>query len=418
GGYGAGDAHGSDMIAEIGGVRYAPAETAQLRHRESTGLITANGTFTVTGQFGSASIAVVIGQTLGQVAAAINAQQGTTGVVARVDDVDLVVESRQAGASSEVAIEVTAGSFTAVSGYQAAAAAELTYTGAVGKLVGNVSFDLTGTGTASYAFNDGDSLASIRDAINLDTGTTGVVASVDGDQLILRSETTGESASIAVTNVTGSFEVDGGNGDGTANGANATASATGQSATTPHALLRGNQLTVNRNGTHFQIEMAPAFSGQFHTMTVSSGAPNFALATDLHYLSVLSIFSLESAQLGGMSGGLDEILSGGSAGGLGQNTSRALRIVSEALGQVGVAAGVVDGFYNASISASSALLADLQADLEDGVAQTDGYNEDEENLLLEKNEALASNALAGLAIMYRQRQALIDIIQHVAGLGS
>ncbi len=418
GGYDDGEAYGTDMIAEIGGIRYAPAESAELRHRETTGLITADATVTVTGELGSVSIGITTGQSLATVAAAINAQQDSTGIVARVDDVDLVLESRLTGDSSQVGIEVTAGSFDTVEDYTAATAAELTYTGTDGKLVGDVSFDLTGTGTDSYAFTDGDSLASIRDTINLDSGATGVEATVNGDQLTLRSTATGDTASIAVTNVVGTFDLTGGNGDDTADGTNATAAATGEDATTPHATLRGNQLTVNRNGTHFEIEFAQGFSGDFNTMTIGEGGLSFALSTDLHYRSDLSIPSMNPAQLGGTSGRLNDLLTGGSASGLGNNTSEALRIVEEALGQVDLVDGIVDGFYNSSVTTSNALLDDLQTDLEDAISSTDGYNEDEESLLLAKNQGLASNALAGLAIMTQQRQAIIDLIKQAAGLAT
>jgi hypothetical protein len=415
GGYDDGEAHGTDMIAEIGGIRYAPAQAAELRHRETTGLITADATVTVTGELGSVSIGITTGQSLAAVADAVNAQQSSTGIVARVDDVDLVLESQLTGASSQVGIEVTAGSFDTVEDYMAAIAAELIYTGNDGKLVGNVSFDLTGTGTDSYAFNDADSLASIRDTINLDTGTTGVQASVSGDQLILRSTATGSSASLAVTNVVGAFDLSGGNGNGTADGTNAVAAAGGADAATPHATLRGNQLNVNRNGTHFEIEFAEGFSGDFNSMTIGDGGLSFALSTDLHYRSNLSIPSLESSQLGGVSGRLSDLLTGGSASGLGNNTSEALRIVEEALGKVDLVVGIVNGFYDSSITKSNSLLGDLQTDLENAISDTDGYNEDEEIVLLAKNEGLASNALSGLAIIHQQRQAIITLISLAAG---
>lgn len=416
GGYDDGEAYGTDMIAEIGGIRYAPAESATLRHRETTGSFTADATITIAGELGSTSIGITSGQTLAEVAAAINAQQDSTGIVARVDDVDLVLESRLTGDAGQVDIEVTAGSFDTVENYTAATAAELTYTGTDGKLVGDVDFDLTGTGTHSFSFSDGQSLASVRDAINLESATTGVEASVDGDELLLRSVATGSTASIAVTGVVGSFDLTGGNGDGTADGTNATATASGEDGSTPHATLRGNQLTVNRNGTHFEIEFAEGFSGEFNTMTIGDGGLSFALSTDLHYRSDLSVPSLEPGQLGGISGRLTDLLTGGAAAGLGNNTSEALRIVEEALGRVDLVDGIVDGFYNSSIATSNTLLDDLQTDLEDSISATDGYNENEENVLLAKNEGLASNALAGLAIMNQQRQAIIDLIKQAAGL--
>ena len=119
---------------------------------------------------------------------------------------------------------------------------------------------------------------------------------------------------------------------------------------------------------------------------MGEGGLSFALSTDLHYRSNLSIPSLQAGQLGGISGRLTDILTGGSAAGLGNNTSEALRIVEEALGQIDMAEGTVDGFYNSSIATSNSLLDDLQTDLEDAISATDGYNEDEENVLLAKNQ--------------------------------
>ena len=98
------------------------------------------------------------------------------------------------------------------------------------------------------------------------------------------------------------------------------------------------------------------------------------------------------------------------------NTSRALRIVDEALAELTVVEGSVDGFHNSQISSASSLLTDLEEDLQEAITQTDGYNEEEEEVLRAKNQYLMANAIASLTILNEQRSAIVDMIQHIAGL--
>jgi len=84
-----------------------------------------------------------------------------------------------------------------------ATAPQLTYVGGSGSFAtGTASFDLTGpTGTATVAITDGESLSDVVDRINDLTDSTGVIATIDGDNLVLQSNTTGSSQSIVVGNV-------------------------------------------------------------------------------------------------------------------------------------------------------------------------------------------------------------------------
>ena len=58
----------------------------------------------------------------------------------------------------------------------------------------------------------------------------------------------------------------------------------------------------------------------------------------------------------------------------------------------------------------------MEEDLQDAIDQTDGYNEEEEEILLQKNLDLGNNALAGLAILSQQRSSIVTLIQQIAGL--
>ena len=166
----------------------------------------------------------------------------------------------------------------------------------------------------------------------------------------------------------------------------------------------------------FEIEFAPGFTGDLDALTVSGNALSFALSPDLSHRATLALPGLQANRLGGPSGSLDQLVSGAGLAGLSNNTSQAIRVVDEALGKLDRAEGTVDGFYNSAVSSSSGLMADLEEDLLDAIAQTDGYNQQEETVLLAKNQQLASNALAGLVILNDQRSSLVLLLQRIAGL--
>jgi flagellin-like hook-associated protein FlgL len=142
----------------------------------------------------------------------------------------------------------------------------------------------------------------------------------------------------------------------------------------------------------------------------------FALSPALDHRSTLAIPSLHAWNLGGLSGRLDQLLTGGPLSGLDGNTSQALRVVDEALAQLDQIEGAVNGFYNAAVTTSSDLLQQLETSLTDAIREVDGYDENEEVLLLAKNQELASNALAGLAVLSQQRAGVVQLIQQLAGL--
>jgi flagellin-like hook-associated protein FlgL len=307
------------------------------------------------------------------------------------------------------------GSTPMISGTVLAAAtqAELLYTGSLGKIADSATFTLSGArGSAEITVTKDEALGVAADRINDKSHLTGVTASVEGDELTLTSVEYGSRIEIAVEVTFGTFDVTGGNGDGTANGTDASARINGIDA----ANVDGNQVTINQNGLHFEVEFVPGFAGDFARITVSGDALSFALSTSPTARSTLAVPGLQPARLGGPSGTLDQIASGGTVSGLDGNTSQAIRIVDEALADLTRVEGSVDGFYNAAITTSSNLLSDLQTDLEDAIAQTDGFDENEESLLLTKNQQLASNAAAGLSILNQQRASVVLLIQQIAGL--
>jgi len=58
----------------------------------------------------------------------------------------------------------------------------------------------------------------------------------------------------------------------------------------------------------------------------------------------------------------------------------------------------------------------MQEVLETAVDDVGGVDETAESVLLAKNQALADNAVAALAILDQQRSSVVDLIRQIAGL--
>lgn len=299
----------------------------------------------------------------------------------------------------------------------AATRAQLVYTGSGGQTTAAATFTLSGNrGSVSIAVAASEDLDDVADRINAESHNTGITAAVEGDKLTLSSVDYGTAAKLAVSVTSGTFNVTGGNGDGTANGTNAVAAINGLSAGDAGITINGNCVTVNQNGFHFEMELAEGFTGTLDTITVSGGALSFAFHSNPARRAALSLPSLLTGRLGGLSGTLGQLGSGGSLSGLAGNTSQAIRVVDEALALVARVGGAVDGFYSAAVSSTSSLLSQMQEDLEGAISNLDGYDENKESLLLSKNQQLATNAAAGLAILNQQRQSIVALLRQIAGL--
>lgn len=324
---------------------------------------------------------------------------------------------RDSSQVTDVAVSsMTAGSSRTISGgvSQAANQASLVYTGLGGKTTDNASFTLTGElGTASISVVNSEDLDEVAERINNNSHKTGVVAAADGDELTFRSVDFGSHATVAIVVSSGTFDVTGGTG-GVATGTDAVVEINGQ--TYDDHRVDGNRVTVNENGLTLQMEFAPEFVGEFASFTIAGSALTFALNPSLRYRSTLAIPALHANRLGGLSGTLDQIYSGGDYAGLDANTSRAIRIVDEAIGKLERVHASVDGFFNATITSSSQLLTALQEELATAIEQTDGFNQEEEEAILVTGQELASNAIASLTILHEQRMGIIAMIQHIAGL--
>jgi flagellin-like hook-associated protein FlgL len=289
----------------------------------------------------------------------------------------------------------------------AAEQATLTHATGAGTIAADATFTLTGDrGTAVLSVTDGESLTTVRDRINDESHHTGVEASVSGNDLIFNSIAFGSDAFVAINVDSGALAT---SGDGW--GTDAEATIQGQSLTGD-----GNVFYANDQGLRFRIEFASGFSGSFDTVTVSGDALSYAVSEDLLQRVTVAIPGVQSARLGGLSGRLDQLRTGGTAAGLGANAVLAVRIVDEALGDLERVGGILEGASTSALHTSSVLLQALQQNVADAANGLNLVNNAEENLLLEKNQSLGVNALAALNVLNQQRDSILALIKQIAGL--
>jgi len=323
------------------------------------------------------------------------------------------ISGRNSDQVTDVRVFSTGGATVTVSGSLTAPAtrAALTFTGSGGNVNTDATFTLTGnTGSYEFTVTSAQTLSALETAINDKSHKTGVTASVDGDDLTFTSVEYGSDAEITISVSSGTFIVAAGNTTSDT-GTDATATINSRSYTG-----NGHRFTVNDGVANYRLEFDPTFTGDFDTITISGDALTFALSTDLDRTATLAIPGLHPAKLGGLSGALSDLATGGTLAGLGDNTSQAIRVVDEALADLTEVEGAIDGFYNASITSASNLLADLEEDLEDAIDDVNLVDDTEEAVREAHYEDLASNSIAGLSLLRNQRAGIVTLLQKIAGL--
>ncbi len=291
----------------------------------------------------------------------------------------------------------------------AATQAAVTYTGVAGAIVADATFTLTGKrGSSSIQVTLGQTLDAAASLINQDSHKTGIVAAAAGDDLTLTTVDYGEQATLEVDVSTGSFDT-----AGTNQGTDVVAIINGQ--TIDSSATDGNRARYTSQGTHVVFEFQPGFTDGFNPVTVlDDDVAQFRLSPDLRVATQLGLPGVSAALLGGVSGAVSELASGGGLAGLAANTSQAIRVIDEALGSLTRVDGIVDSFADVTVASSASLLDGFSDELETTIENLNGVDEERENLLLAKNQSLADNTVSSISILQQQQASLVELVRQLA----
>jgi hypothetical protein len=266
------------------------------------GTVIDSATFELRGTLGNATLAITAGESLSAVAGRVNALAGSTGVVAAAVGSQLRLASSDVGSSAQVEVDLlhvahattvsgvnnqqlstfqveqfTEGAAQTLSGSitQTASQAQLTFTGNFFSRVGsNATFRLTGSqGSVQLSVTSFQSVSSLATQVNQHTQTTGVSATVQGNKVHFRSVGVGSAAVVDIDVLSGSFNVTGGNGQGTATGTNAVAVVNGQTVTGA-----GNNFQFTDSVGTYAFTSASGFTGAFSPVNIVSQAGSFQVS--------------------------------------------------------------------------------------------------------------------------------------------
>jgi len=294
---------------------------------------------------------------------------------------------------------------------KAAQAGSITYTGDASDLItDDATFTLTGSdGSKTFSVTAGETLDSLADQINDSSYQTRLVASVDAASHTLTVSTVdyGSAATASIDVASGTFTTDA----TSAQGVDAEATLNGQNYT-----AAGNVFSIHNEMLDVRIEIASDFSGTLEDISIGGSAPSFDVWGEPSLPVALSLPGVQAVRLGGVSGNLQELASGGSLSGLDSNAAAALRVVEESLSDLDRIEGITSGYVDGTLAAASSVAAARSDNIDDSIEAINGVNYEQQQAVIDLYSDLADNATAGLIIMSQQRSAIVTLIQQMAGL--
>jgi flagellin len=281
---------------------------------------------------------------------------------------------------------------------------------ASGGLAQDAVFALSGsTGAEVFSFEAGTSITQLAAAINLVQDATGVEATINGTTLELLSVLYGTDAFVDVELIE---EAAGGTirtaiGSGTrAEGTDVVASINGISAT-----AKGNAITINTATLDLKTTLAAGFTGSI-AFDITGGGAQFQLGPEVvsNQQARIGITSVNTARLGGVSGKLYQLGTGGTADLFTDATTAAL-IVDEAVNQVTGLRGRLGAFQRTSLETNKNALNDTLVNLTDAESQIRDADFAAETAALTRAQILVQSGTVVLQITNQNPQNVLALLQ-------
>ncbi len=239
-------------------------------------------------------------------------------------------------------------------------------------LPGDLTLSLTGPdGSANIDLLSGSNREIVRDTINAQTGTTGIVASIDSGKIVLNTQNPGadKTVSVAVTAGVGNMTWEGGQNSASDSGVDFTVSLNGDAVNVDS---NTNKATFNLNGLSGELTFTESFYGGGSgstTFSVSGNGAGWSLGADAGGELQFGIPSVTSSMLGNSVMGYINSLRTGEDNDLsGADLSSAQEIVSLAGSQVSNLRARMGALQNYTINSTLNAMADTKTALQESIA--------------------------------------------------
>jgi flagellin len=365
------------------------------------------------------TIAEAAGVTTTAPTATVDANGNITVGIAQtgVTDLDAVVSAIDALADYSASIVVTSGdgnyngttpdTIGAVANTAGGAAA-------TGGISADLVFELAGA-TGSEVFNvlAGASISDLVSQINLVSDATGVSATANGTTLEIKSTAYGSAALVDLSIISeGTGTVPAGTFT-TAVGAGSRDTGTDVAAKINgiDANGSGNGLSLNTATLDLKLDVQAGFFGNI-AFTITGGGALFQLGPDVvsNQQARLGIGSVNTAQLGGTSGLLYQLASGGSAD-LSTDPTTAANIVEEAIDQVTSLRGRLGAFQRTLLETNKAALSDTLVNLTDAESSIRDADFAAETAALTRAQILVQSGTTVLSIANQNPQNVLALLR-------
>jgi flagellin len=259
----------------------------------------------------------------------------------------------------------------------------------------------------------GTSIASLVSQINLVSDATGVEAEANGTTLELKSTGFGSAAVVDLKVISeGTLTIP--------NGTFTTAVGAGARDTGTDVVAKingidgngsGNTVSINTATLDLKLDLAAGFFGNI-AFTITGGGALFQLGPDVvsNQQSRIGIGSVNTGRLGGASGLLYQLASGGAAD-LSTDATTAANIVEEAIDQVTTLRGRLGAFQRTLLETNKNALSDTLVNLTDAESQIRDADFAAETAALTRAQILVQSGTTVLAIANQNPQNVLALLR-------
>ncbi len=282
-------------------------------------------------------------------------------------------------------------------------------TASSGGLADKVTFKLSGLGGAEvFTFDAGTSITQVVNAVNLVKDATGIEASASGTELTFLSSDYGKKAFADVEVISegssGTFESS--LSATRSNGKDIVATVNGFAANG-----EGNTLSINSSTLDFSLTVSDGSDTDID-FSITGGGALFQLGPDVvsNQQARIGVGSLNTAKLGGVTGRLFELRSGGGKD-LSTDPNDAAKIVDEVINKVTSLRGRLGAFQKTTIETNIFTLNDTLANLTEAESSIRDADFAAESARLTRAQILVQSGTSVLAIANQNPQNVLALLR-------
>ncbi|NOX53294.1 MAG: hypothetical protein GXP27_02425 [Planctomycetes bacterium] len=273
-----------------------------------------------------------------------------------------------------------------------------------GSLTQDTTVVVTGPdGTATVSLSSGATTDDIAEAFNAVTYLTGITATrVDSTTVEFDTVDYGSDATITMEVTQGSFSLD---PTASSDGTDAVATINGQTVTAD-----GTTFSYTSSQISLQIEVDPTASGSLTPFTVSGEGLEFVIGTSAANRARIGLPKLTTTSLGGITGKLSSVISGGSNTLTGGRAAEALKIIDDAIEDVTRAEAIIGSFQQYTIGAASNVMESVIENTSSALSAIQDADVALETALLTNNQLLLQTAYQALSITSLNSQNVLSLL--------